>query len=116
MPISAFRSASVAPKSTPHLFWILRIPDVLFSAILERSRAVSYGKELELSFPEQFLSIHTFEYDTIFDSERYSGREPGICAVTRLLTQKFGAALAGNTEACISSGKATVSDWKPYPL
>jgi hypothetical protein len=71
-----------------------RIPDVLFNAILERSEAVAYGKELELSFPEQFLSIETFESDTLFDSERYSGHEPVIYAVNSLLTQKFGAGSA----------------------
>jgi hypothetical protein len=67
-----------------------RIPDVLFNAILERSQGVAYGKELELSFPEQFLSIHTFESNNLFDSERHSGHEPVIYAVNSLLAQKFG--------------------------
>lgn len=71
-----------------------RIPDVLFNALLDRSKAVDYGKELELSFPEQFLSIHTFDYDTLFDNERYSSHEPVIYAVNSLLTQKFGAGSA----------------------
>ena len=71
-----------------------RIPDVLFNAILERSQGVAYGKELELSFPEQFLSIHTFESGIFFDSHRYSGHEPVIYAVNSLLAQKLGAGSA----------------------
>ncbi|MGZ5059107.1 MAG: hypothetical protein ACXWAA_11760, partial [Methylobacter sp.] len=72
-----------------------RIPDVLFNAILESSQGgAAYGKELELSFPEQFLSIQTFESDSLFDNEQYSGHEPVIYAVNSLLTQKFGAGSA----------------------